>query len=81
MLPPGPAAGQQGIPTLRLAHEIISSIDEVRDQLRGQLRTAFVPTMGNLHEGHLVADAAGAQHGDPIVASHLPSIEFAVRPE
>ena len=33
--------------------KIISSIDELRDQLLGQLRTVFVPTMGNLHEGHL----------------------------
>ena len=33
--------------------KIISSIEELRDHLRGQLRTAFVATMGNLHEGHL----------------------------
>jgi len=42
---------------------------ELRDQLRGQLRVAFVPTMGNLHDGHLALMKLARQHGDPVVAS------------
>ncbi|MGI4814103.1 MAG: pantoate--beta-alanine ligase [Janthinobacterium lividum] len=49
--------------------KVIQSIDELRDHLRGQNRTAFVPTMGNLHEGHLSLIRLARQHGDPVVAS------------
>ncbi|WAL83963.1 pantoate--beta-alanine ligase [Pandoraea sp. XJJ-1] len=49
--------------------KVIPSIHELRDQLRGQNRVAFVPTMGNLHDGHLSLMRLARQHGDPVVAS------------
>ena len=49
--------------------KVVHTIEELRDQLRGQLRTSFVPTMGNLHDGHLALMKLAHQHGDPVVAS------------
>ena len=49
--------------------KIISDIHELRSHLRGQNRAAFVPTMGNLHEGHLSLMRLARQYGDPVVAS------------
>jgi pantoate--beta-alanine ligase len=49
--------------------KVVRTIDELRDQLRGQNRVSFVPTMGNLHAAHLSLMALAARHGDPVVAS------------
>lgn len=49
--------------------KLVHSVEALRDQLRGQNRVAFVPTMGNLHAGHLALMKTARQHGDPVVAS------------
>lgn len=49
--------------------KIVRSIEDLRAQLSGQNRVAFVPTMGNLHAGHLSLMRLARQHGDPVVAS------------
>lgn len=49
--------------------KVVHTIQELRDHLHGQTRVAFVPTMGNLHEGHLSLMKLARQHGDPVVAS------------
>ncbi|OZI77425.1 pantoate--beta-alanine ligase [Bordetella genomosp. 12] len=49
--------------------KVVHTIQDMRDHLRGQNRIAFVPTMGNLHEGHLALMKLARQHGDPVVTS------------
>ena len=49
--------------------KVVRTIQELRDQLHGQNRIAFVPTMGNLHAAHLSLMALAGRHGDPVVAS------------
>jgi len=49
--------------------KVVHTIEALRDQLRGQLHVSFVPTMGNLHAGHLALMKMARQHGNPVVAS------------
>jgi pantoate--beta-alanine ligase len=48
--------------------QVVSTIAELRARL-GNERVAFVPTMGNLHEGHLNLMRQAREHGDCVVAS------------
>ena len=49
--------------------QIHSSIPELRAALRQRRRVAFVPTMGNLHAGHIALMRDARAHGDTVVAS------------
>ena len=49
--------------------DVIQSADALRERLEHAGRVAFVPTMGNLHEGHLSLMRLARRHGDAVVAS------------
>jgi pantoate--beta-alanine ligase len=49
--------------------KIIDSITELRATLAGRNRVAFVPTMGNLHAGHVALMETARQRADTVVAS------------
>jgi len=49
--------------------QIISTVAELRQRLRGEPSISFVPTMGNLHEGHLDLARIARQHGKCVVVS------------
>ena len=49
--------------------QIVHTVADLRAALAGHDRTAFVPTMGNLHDGHLALVKLARQHGGPTVAS------------
>jgi len=49
--------------------DVIQSAEALRERLEHAGRVAFVPTMGNLHEGHLSLMRLARRHGDVAVAS------------
>ena len=49
--------------------DIHSAIPELRVALKNLGRIVFVPTMGNLHEGHISLMTRARAHGDTVVAS------------
>ncbi len=49
--------------------EIISTISELRSTLKPKAKIAFVPTMGNLHAGHIKLVEIAKQHAKCVVVS------------
>ncbi len=49
--------------------QVVHTTAELRTALAGQTGTAFVPTMGNLHAGHVSLVELARQHGQLVIAS------------
>ncbi|MBN8479343.1 MAG: pantoate--beta-alanine ligase [Burkholderiales bacterium] len=49
--------------------KICQTAHDLAAELAGAKRVVFVPTMGNLHEGHLALMRLARRHGDAVVAS------------
>jgi pantoate--beta-alanine ligase len=70
-----------------LSMKLVHTIAELRSLLAGYRAPSFVPTMGNLHDGHLALLRRAKQHGDVTVASifvnrlqFLPNEDFDTYP-
>lgn len=49
--------------------QVVETVSDLCAALHEETSTAFVPTMGNLHAGHLSLIEFAKQHGQPVVAS------------
>jgi pantoate--beta-alanine ligase len=50
-------------------HETVASLREARSKAGAGRRVALVPTMGNLHEGHIALMTQARNHADQVVAT------------
>ncbi|MFZ5555729.1 MAG: pantoate--beta-alanine ligase [Pseudomonadota bacterium] len=67
--------------------DVVTTANALRQRLAGRERIAFVPTMGNLHDGHLALVRRAQALGTPVVVSIFvnplqfgPSEDFAAYP-
>jgi pantoate--beta-alanine ligase len=49
--------------------DLIHTVEELRRRLKGEQSVVLVPTMGNLHAGHIALVEEARKHGECIVAS------------
>jgi pantoate--beta-alanine ligase len=49
--------------------QVISAIPDLRARLHGETGVVFVPTMGNLHDGHLALVREARRHGNCVAVS------------
>jgi pantoate--beta-alanine ligase len=49
--------------------DVITSVSGLRARLASAGQVALVPTMGNLHEGHIALMTQARAHGDTVVAT------------